>query len=173
MFWILTLCTSSLHMALFYFPSNVRTFLAMSFLWWLVNWITRWLLFKLTSYNIIDQYYVKMLSGFHRMYVHQCLLHFQGTSHQLFLKKRYLVTLRYCEISVTEYPLVWVCFNILFLSLPLTGLYAHTTKSSFSVCFLFIFCGHCLTICCVLGSSSCKTCVLNLAAIYCRGDLSW
>lgn len=57
------------------------------------------------------------------MYVHQCLPHFQGTSHLLFLgKKRYLVTLRYCEISITEYPLVWVCFNILFLSLPLMGL---------------------------------------------------
>lgn len=60
----------------------------------------------------------------------------------------YLVTLRYCELSVTKslFLCLFLHFSLLF---ALRWTYAHALKSSFLCFYKFI---HCLTICCLLGS---------------------
>lgn len=58
----------------------------------------------------------------------------------------YLVILRYCELSVTEFLLVFFFFYVSLFSWA----YAHALKSFFLfVCFYYFI--HCLTICCFIG----------------------
>lgn len=94
----------------------------------------------------------------------------------ILLKNGCLVTLRYCELSVTEF--VFVCLFLYFAQLfALFLAYAHALKSSVLHLFFFIILFIASTFYCLLGSHmllglsthSCETCVLNSAAIHIEG----
>lgn len=106
------------------------------------------------------------------MFVLHCILHFGQRSCQFSLENGYLVTLRYCELSVTESP--FVCLFLYFAQhFALFWAYAHALKSSFLSWFLLFYSllYHLLLVGlthATLPLHSCETCVLNSAAIRCR-----
>lgn len=97
--------------------------------------------------------------------------HILGGIIPILWKNGYLVTLRYCEVSVTELMFVYLFIYFAQVLALFLG-YAHALKLCFSNFFLILFVA--FTFCRLLGSHillclsihSYETCVLNVAAIW-------
>lgn len=77
------------------------------------------------------------------MYMHHCISHFERASYQFSLDNGYLVTLRYCELSVTKFSVCVFVFIYLLYCLPYVA-YTHALKSSFLCLLLYSLFHHLL-----------------------------